>query len=112
MPYPNDFLYAFAKLERAIEELVGAGEVKDRLDAAARASFMIFAEDFPPDLQDEYRAIHEALTWLPGEDHPPKGTAETTLESMTEDEAAALSKRLLSFYIDAAEVYHKRLAGY
>ena len=48
MPYPNDFLYAFAKLERAVEELVGTGEVKERLDAAARASFMIFAEDFPP----------------------------------------------------------------
>ena len=63
-----------------------------------------------PDLQDEYRAIHEALTWLPGEDDPPKGTAETTLEAMTEDEAATLTKRLFSFYTNDAEVYYRRLA--
>jgi hypothetical protein len=48
--------------------------------------------------------------WLPGEDDPPKGTAEATLEAMTE-EAAALSQRLFSFYVDAAEARYRRLFG-
>lgn len=101
MSYPGGFTYAFAKLEQAIEELVGAGDVKERLDTAGRTLAPIFPDDFPEPLRTEYASIREALTWLPGEEG--KGTAETTLDAMTEDEAGALARRLFSLYLDAAE---------
>ncbi len=60
------------------------------------------AEDFPAPLREEYASIREAMTWLPGE--VDKGTAETTLEAMTEDEAGVLAQRLFSLYLSAADV--------
>jgi hypothetical protein len=63
---PGGFIYAFGKLEQAIEELVGAGDVKERLEVAAMTLAPIFADDFPAGhLRDEYADIRQALTWLP-----------------------------------------------
>ena len=66
MADPVGFTNAFGKLEQAIEELVGAGDVKERLEAATMKLSPIFPEDFPAGhLRDEYADIRQALTWLP-----------------------------------------------
>jgi hypothetical protein len=64
--YPRGFTYALGKLDQAIEELEGAGEIKERLDAADRTLAPIFPDSFPEPLRTEYASIREALTWLPG----------------------------------------------
>jgi hypothetical protein len=102
MGHPGGFTYAFGKLEQAIEELVGTGAIEERLDTAGKTLAPIFPDDFPEPLRAEYASIREALTWLPGDE--TRGTAETTLDAMTEDEAGALARRLFSLYLDAADV--------
>jgi hypothetical protein len=109
---PVGFTSAFGKLEQAIEELVGAGDVKERLEAATMKLSPLFPEDFPAGhLRDEYADIRQALTWLPPEERSGQGLAESTLEAMTEDEAATLSKSLFSLYTSAAEAVYGGLHG-
>jgi hypothetical protein len=104
---PVGFTNAFGKLEQAIEELVGAGDVKERLEAATITLSPIFPEDFPAGhLRDEYADIRQALTWLPPEKGSGRGLAESTLEAMTEEQAGTLAKSLFSLYTSAAEAVY------
>jgi hypothetical protein len=104
---PVGFTNAFDKLEQAIEELVGAGDVKERLEAATMKLSPIFPEDFPAGhLRDEYADIRQALTWLPPVEGSGQGLAESTLEAMTEQEAGMLAKSLFSLYTSAAEAVY------
>jgi len=105
MGYPQDFTYAFGKLEQAIEELVaGKGAIKSRLDTITKTMAPIFPEDFPESLREEYRSISEALAWIPPEEGSNQGLADATLEAMTEDEAGSLAERLFSLYLAAADI--------
>ena len=109
MADPVGFTNAFGKLEQAIRELVGAGDVKERLEVATMTLAPIFPDDFPAGhLRDEYADIRQALTWLPSQEGSGQGLAESTLEAMTEEEAGALAKSLFSLYTDAAEALHGR----
>jgi hypothetical protein len=113
---PGGFTYAFGKLGQAIEELVGAGGVKERLEAATIKLAPIFPDDFPAGhLRDEYSDIRQALTWIPPEEGSGQGllesTLESTLEAMTEEEAADLAKSIFSLYTSAAEAVYGRLHG-
>jgi hypothetical protein len=108
MSYPHGFVYAFGKLEQAIEELVGAGGIKKRLKFASMALVPIFPEDFPDPLRGEYASIREALTWVPPEQGSSQGLLEATLDAMTEEEADDLAKKLFSLYTSAAEIVHRR----
>ena len=104
---PVGFTNAFGKLEQAIEELVGAGDVKERLEAATTKLAPIFPDDFPAGhLRDEYADIRQALTRLPPEERSRRGLAESTLEAMTEEEAGTLAKSLFSLYTSAAEAVY------
>jgi hypothetical protein len=107
---PIGFTNAFGKLEQAIEELVGAGDVKERLEAATMKLSPIFPEDFPAGhLRDEYADIRQALTcWLPPEEGSGQGLLLSDLEAMTEEEAGMLAKSLFSLYTSAAEALHER----
>ena len=105
---PPGFVYAFAKLGGAIEELVGAGDIKERLRAAAMILAPIFPDDFPEPLRGEYASLHEALTWVPPEAGSSQGLLGATIDAMSEDEAAELATRLLLVYMDAAEIYYRR----
>jgi hypothetical protein len=109
---PAGFIYAFGKLRQAVEELVGAGDVKDRLGVATLTLAPIFPEDFPAGhLRDEYADIRQTLTRLPPEEGSGKGVLESTLEAMTEEEAGDLAKSLFSLYTSAAEAVYERLHG-
>ena len=106
---PVGFTSAFGKLEQAIEELVGAGDVKERLESATITLAPIFPDDFPAGhLRDEYADIRQALTWLPPEEGSGQGSPESDLEAMTEEEAGTLAKSLFSLYTSAAEALHER----
>ena len=112
MADPVGFTNAFGKLEQAIEELVGAGDVKERLEVATMTLAPIFADDFPAGhLRDEYADIRQALTWSPSEEGRGQGLLESTLEGMTEEEAGALAKSLFSLYKSAAEAVYGGLQG-
>ncbi len=112
MADPVGFTNAFGKLEQAIEELVGAGDVKERLEAATITLAPIFPDDFPAGhLRDEYADIRQALTWLPPEERSRQGLAESTLEAMTEEEAGTLAKGLFSLYTSAAEAVYGGVHG-
>ena len=87
---PVGVTYAFGKLEQAIEELVGAGDVKERLKVATMTLVPIFPDDFPAGhLRDEYADIRQALSWLAPEEGSGQGLPESTLEAMTEEEAGS-----------------------
>ena len=108
---PVGFTNAFGKLEQAIRELVGAGDVKERLEIAATTLVLIFPDDFPAGhLRDEYADIRQALARP-----PPEGSGqellESTLEAMTEEEAGELAKSLFSLYTSAAEAVYGGLHG-
>jgi hypothetical protein len=109
---PVGFTSAFGKLEQAIEELVGAGDVKERLEAATITLAPIFPEDFPAGhLRDEYADIRQALTWLPTEKGSGQGLLSSNLEAMTEEEVGSLAKSLFSLYTSAAEAVYGGLQG-
>jgi len=108
---PVGFTYAFGKLEQAIGELVGAGDVKERLEAAAMMLAPIFPEDFPAGhLRDEYADIRQALA-RPPQEGSGQGLQESTLEAMTEEEAGELARSLFSLYTSAAEAVYGDLHG-
>ena len=112
MADPVGFTYAFGRLEQAIEELVGAGDVKERLEVATMTLAPIFPDDFPAGhLRDEYADIRQALTWLPSEEESAQGLPESTLEALTEEEAGNLAKSLFSLYTSAAEAVYGGLHG-
>jgi hypothetical protein len=109
---PGGFAYAFSRLEQAIEELVGAGGVKERLEAATITLAPILPDDFPAGhLRDEYADIRQALTWLPPEEGSGQGLLESNLEAMTQEEAGSLAKSLFSLYTSAAEAVYGGLHG-
>jgi hypothetical protein len=109
---PVGFTYAFGKLEQAIEELVGAGDVKERLKVATMTLVLIFPDDFPAGhLRDEYADIRQALAWPPPEEGSGQGLPESNLKAMTEEEAGVLAKSLFSVYTSAAEAVYGGLHG-
>jgi hypothetical protein len=109
---PVGFIYAFGKLAQAIEELVGAGDVKERLKVATMMLVPIFPDDFPAGhLRDEYAVIRQALTWLPPEEGSGQGLLESTLEAMTEGQAETLAKSLFSLYTSAADAVYGGVPG-
>jgi hypothetical protein len=56
-------------LEQAIGELVGVGDVKERLEIATTMLVLIFPDDFPAGhLRDGYADIRQALAWPPPEE--------------------------------------------
>jgi hypothetical protein len=104
---PVGFTNAFGKLEQAIRELVGAGDVKERLKVATMALVLIFPDDFPAGhLRDEYADIRQALAWPPPEEGSGQGLLESNLKAMTEEEAGELAKSLFSLYTSAAEAVY------
>jgi hypothetical protein len=110
---PVGFTNAFGKLEQAIRELVGAGDVKERLKVATMTLVLIFPDDFPAGhLRDEYADIRQALAWPPpAEEGSRQGLLQSNLEAMTEEEAGELAKSLFSLYTSAAEAVYGGLHG-
>ncbi len=110
MSHPGGFTYAIGKLGQAIEELVGVGDIKQRLEIASLTLAPIVPGDFPEGhLRDEYASIREALTWVPPEEESEQGLLGATIDEMTEAEAGVLAQRLLTLYLDAEVTFRGSL---
>jgi hypothetical protein len=97
--------YAIEKLYLTICDLVGTGEVRERLHNAYISHLVaVSPDDFPEPLRDQYQSIHEALTWQPPE-HRGQGKLRPTINSMSEEEAVMLGQRLVSLFWDMVKLH-------
>ncbi len=100
--------YAVEKLAVAVDELQGSGYVRERLyNACMKGLVVLFPDDFPDNMRGEYEQILEAISWLPPSGGPDAGIVETTINSMSTEEAKALVKRISSFYTRAKDALYE-----
>jgi hypothetical protein len=98
--------YAIGKLYLAVNTLVGGGSVRERLaEAYVQHLSSVSPRDFPEEMRDEYREIITALGWVAVE-YEGQGTLPSTINSITEEEAVLVARRLVSLFYDLTEYYH------
>ncbi len=100
----EDHAYLNAKglLGTAVFELVGVGDIRERLYKAGMAIVPLQPRHLPDYLRGDYEALWRALTWLPVE-RPGEGTLQATLRSMDAAEADRIAKQLFELYDRVAE---------
>ncbi len=100
----EDHAYLNAKglLGTAVFELVGVGDIRERLYKAGMAIVPLQTRHLPDYLRGDYEALWRALTWLPVE-RPGEGTLQATLRSMDAAEADRIAKQLFELYDRVAE---------
>jgi hypothetical protein len=87
------------KLYQVMSSLVsGEGEIKGRLVSAGLTlvTKILGPKEFPPELREEYEAIHRDLT-----SKAPvgiEGSLNATIQSLTPQEASQLAERVFSLY--------------
>jgi hypothetical protein len=91
--YPKRFIYAFARIEQAVQELAGKGTIEDRVHAAAKALAPIAPRDLPEPLRAEFAVITEGL-------------ADPARVSPDEEGAVDLAKRIFALYLNAVDCRH------
>ena len=94
-PHPYRYHYPIEKLYGAMDSLVGSEDIRIRMRNAAINLVILKPDDFPPECQDEWVSILQALTWLPPEEEG-QGTIEATTKTMDEEEAVNLARRIVS----------------
>ena len=104
MARQGDPAYALGKLGWALFELVGPGEMKERLLAAGIVLVPVHPRDFPEHLREEYTRLRRSLTWLPTE-KPDHGTLHSTIEAMSMEEAKDTAQQILQLYVRMRELY-------
>jgi hypothetical protein len=107
MDNPPAFTYAFGKLEAAVEELKGRGNVRQKLLDATMALALVSPEDFPDHLRGEYEQILEAVSWLPSQGGSNEGKVATTINEMPIKEAKSLVKRISALYMRARDALYE-----
>jgi hypothetical protein len=96
--------YALQKLYLAISDLVGTGDVRERLINVYISHLSpLSPRDFPEELRGKYRDIYEALTWLPPD--PGQGKLQSTINRMSVDEAVLLAQRLVALFWDLEQLH-------
>ena len=98
--------HAIEKLYLSIRELVGTGELRERL-ASAYISHLspLSPDDFPEALRGEYRSIYKPLTLQPPE-HPGQDKLQSTIDSMSVEEAVDLAHRLVILFWALVRIHH------
>ncbi len=100
----EDVNYTYEKLMVAVSTLTGPGDIRARLlDAFISALHVLGSNDFPEELRDDWLEIMQALTWLPAE--RDEGTAQRTVEAMSDDEAREVASQVFSLFLQVAERY-------
>jgi hypothetical protein len=107
--YERSFTSVCEVFTVALEVLVGPGPLRERLRNAFIGSFIMLHEsELPPELWEEYRAIKEAVSWIPVE-HPGQGTLDSTTREMSDEEARELARRIVLLF--HAYVTHPETRG-
>ena len=91
------YLNAKGLLGTAVFELVGVGEIRERLYKAGKAIVPLQPRHFPDYLRGDYEALWRALTWIPVE-RTGEGTLQATLRSMDDAEADRTAKKIFELY--------------
>lgn len=94
-PHPYRYHHPIEKLYDAMYSLVESEDIRIRMRNAAINLVFLQPDDFPPECQDEWASILQALTWRPSEEEG-QGTIETTTKAMSEEEAVNLANRIVS----------------
>ena len=93
-----DLRYAREKLGDAVEELVGAPYINQRLLTAYMRLGPLQPGQLPDDLQEEFSRVKQALSFVPvgkvGE-----RTLTSTLDSMSDEEAEALARTIFELFL-------------
>ena len=89
----------------AVQQLVGTGEIKGRLEMAYRTILPLPASQMPEHLREKHETLKQALTWVPIEE-PGEPSVVSTLRAMAGDEADRLAKNFFEIYLDLDSAYH------
>lgn len=91
--------YTREKLFQAVDVLVGDGTVQERLASAATYLIRLHEpeNDFPPELQEEFKAIKHALTKEQAIGN--EGNIQATVDKLSNEEGRKLASRILELYI-------------
>ncbi len=95
LPPSMPYRHAIAQLYLAVSELVGHGDLRQRLEAAYAPHLAnLRGRHMPEELQEEYENLRSAFTWVPVE-RPGEGTLLSTLRAMPEEERERVAKKVL-----------------
>jgi hypothetical protein len=97
----GDPVYAIGKLWRAVDILAsGTASLQQRLyDAYLSSLHVLSKRDFPDKLQPDFEVIVAALTWIPV-DHEGQGTAASTTDAMSDDEARQVATHIVNLFYE------------
>ncbi|HTW72967.1 MAG TPA: hypothetical protein VME47_24030 [Acetobacteraceae bacterium] len=91
--------YVREKLWAAVDCLVGAEPIRQRLADAAMSLVGLTADDLPTDeLKQRYSAVMDALTKHPA-DYEGEGSIASSTRKLTDEEADKLGYEIYSMYI-------------
>jgi hypothetical protein len=92
------------KCSLAIDALVTAKSIKQRLSLAYRAGLVwIQAEDLPDDIRPDYELIHQRLNSSPPNIANNEGTTEPTLRAMSDEDAEEIARLIVTFSRDVEQ---------
>jgi hypothetical protein len=96
--FPVSIDYVREKLWQALDVLVGAKPIQDRLAYAADALIRLKSSEIPDEERAEFDAVMHALTKYPAETEG-EGSIRASVRKLTNDEGAELARKILSIYI-------------
>jgi hypothetical protein len=91
--------YVREKLWQALDVLVRAGSVQERLVYAADYLLRVKADEIPQPQRGEFEAVMHTLTKHPAE-REGEGSIHASVRKLTDAEGSALAQKILSIYID------------
>jgi ferric-dicitrate binding protein FerR (iron transport regulator) len=90
--------YTREKLGQALDMLVGAAPIQDRLTYAAEYLIRLKADDIPDTERGEFEAVMRAFSRHPAEKEG-EGSIRASARKLTDQEGAAVARKILSIYI-------------
>jgi len=103
----NRLSYAREKLSVGIISLIkGSNPIQERLFGAYMSFHPLRVDDFPEDLQGDYRDIMDLLT--KAKPKGDEGSVKATLNQMTEEEANIIAEKLFNLCFQVIERGAKR----
>jgi hypothetical protein len=89
--------YVREKLWQAVDVLVGAAPIQDRLAGAADYLTRLKVAEIPDDERAEFAAVMGALTKHPAE-RDGEGSIHASVRKLTTEEGDALARKIFSIY--------------
>jgi hypothetical protein len=91
--------YVQEKLWQALDTLVGAGSLQERLAYAAEYLIRLKIDEIPDRWRAEFRTVMDSLTRYPAEEEGD-GSIRASVRKLTDEEGEAIARKIMSIYID------------